>query len=157
MGQIIYWTMGSLTASSWEQVIIVLPGIIAGIIVVYFYSRDLNLMLLGEESARHMGVDTDRLKKVMLFTGSFITGLSVSVSGIIGFVGLIVPHAIRMLVGSDNRAVLPFSVLGGIIFLLLCDTLSRTLTTGEIPVGAITALFGAPYFIFLLKMTKKKV
>lgn len=158
MNQIIMWTMGSFASSGWEQIAIVFPGIIAGIIVVYLYSRDLNLMLLGEESAEHLGVNTNMLKKVILFTGAFITGLSVSVSGIIGFVGIFVPHIIRFMVGPDNRIIIPFTAIGGAMFLMAVDGVSRILIPpGEIPVGILTAAIGGPFFIYLLLKNKKRL
>jgi iron complex transport system permease protein len=155
--RIIFWTMGSFSAAGWNQVLLLLIADAAGISVISVFSRDLNAMAAGDETAKSLGIDVESVKKILLGVSSLQVAACVSVSGIIGFVGLIVPHAIRLLTGSDNRVVLPFSLLGGVLFLLICDTLSRTMTSGEIPVGAITALFGAPYFIFLLKTAKKKV
>jgi iron complex transport system permease protein len=121
------------------------------------YSRDLNLMMNGDETAQNLGVEIERTKKILLVVSSLMIAFIVSSSGIIGFVGLIVPHAIRLLLGADHRVLIPFSALGGAIFMILSDTLARTLLAPmEIPVGAITALFGAPYFIFLLNKTKRK-
>jgi len=158
MNQIIYWTMGSFSSAGWEQVAIVLPGIAIGMTVIYAYSKDLNLMLLGEDSARHLGVDTDRLKKIILFTGTFITGLSVSVSGIIGFVGVVIPHIVRIILGPDNRVIMPFTAVGGAMFLMAADGLARVLIPStEIPVGILTAAVGGPFFIYLLIKNKKKL
>lgn len=158
MNEIIYWTMGSFSSAGWEQVSAVLPCVIAGIAVLYYYSRDLNLMLLGEESAQHMGVDTDSLKKIILVAGALITGLCVSVSGIIGFVGIVIPHIIRLLTGPDNRLVIPFAAVGGAVFLMGADALSRTLIPpAEIPVGILTAAVGGPFFIYLLLKSKRKL
>ena len=155
--RIIFWTMGSFSAASWDQVLLLLFVVIPGTIVILVFSRDLNAMVTGDETAKSLGVEVESVKKILLVVASLLVAACVSVSGIIGFVGLIVPHAIRLIFGSDNRIVLPFSIVGGIAFLVICDTLSRTLTSSEIPVGALTALFGAPYFIFLLKTAKKKV
>lgn len=158
MNEIIFWTMGSFSSSGWSQVVIVLPFILIGIGIICVYSRDLNLMLLGEESAQHLGVNTDRLKKIILFTGAFITGLSVSVSGIIGFVGIIIPHIIRMIIGPDNRIMIPYTAVGGAMFLMGVDSLSRILIPpAEIPVGVLTAAVGGPFFIYLLIKSKKKL
>lgn len=158
MNEIIYWTMGSFSSAGWGQVFAVLPFTAGCIAVLYFYSRDLNLMLLGEESAQHMGVDTDTLKKIILVAGALITGLSVSVSGIIGFVGIIIPHIIRLITGPDNRLVIPFTAVGGAMFLMGADALSRTLIPpAEIPVGILTAAVGGPFFIYLLLKSKRKL
>lgn len=155
--RIIFWTMGSFSAAGWDQVLLLLFAVIPGIIVILIYSRDINAMVTGDETAKSLGVEVESVKRILLVASSILIAACVSVSGIIGFVGLIVPHAIRLIFGSDNRVVLPFSIIGGIAFLLICDTLSRTIASSEIPVGAITSLFGAPYFIFLLKTAKKKV
>lgn len=158
MAQILFWTMGSFSAAGWNQVLAALPGIVIGIIIVYVYSRDLNIMLLGEESARHLGVDTNRLKKIMLFTGALITGLAVSASGIIGFVGIITPHIVRIILGPDNRVMIPFTAVGGAIFLVAADGLSRILIPPvEIPVGILTSAVGGPFFVYLLIKNKKKI
>ncbi|WP_350342817.1 iron chelate uptake ABC transporter family permease subunit [Proteinivorax tanatarense] len=154
---IVFWVMGSVAAASWQQVITLLPVVIIGSILVYFYAKDLNLIMVGEESAKTLGVETDKTKKILLVTSSLMIAFTVSVSGIIGFVGLIVPHGVRMLLGPDHRILIPFSALGGAIFLIISDTLARTLVSPtEIPVGAVTAIFGSPYFLYLLYKTKKK-
>ena len=115
-------------------------------------------MMLGEEQAEHLGVNTTRVKKTILFTGAFITGVSVSVSGIIGFVGVFIPHIVRMLFGPDNRLVIPFSAVLGAMFLMVADSLARTLISPmEIPVGVLTAAVGGPFFIYLLLKNKKKM
>lgn len=113
MNRIIFWTMGGFSSAGWEQVAVVLPGITFGIVILYIHSRDLNIMLLGEETAQHLGINTDRLKKIILFTGAMVSGLSVSVSGIIGFVGMVVPHIMRLIIGPDNRIMIPFTAVGG--------------------------------------------
>ncbi len=112
-------------------------------------------MLLGEESAQHLGIKVERLKKILLILSALITAAAVSVSGIIGFVGLIIPHIMRILVGPDHRILFPSAALGGGIFLVWSDTLARTIPAGgQIPVGIITALAGGPFFIYLLKRKK---
>lgn len=155
--QIVFWTMGSLASATWKQVISLFFFIIIGFILIIIYSRDLNLMLMGDETACNLGIEVNFVKKFLLIVSSIIIASCVSVSGVIGFVGLIVPHITRMIVGPNHKVLLPFSTLGGAIFMIICDTLSRILAPpAEIPVGAITALFGAPYFIYLLIKNKKR-
>lgn len=152
---IIFWTMGSVSAARWDQVAYLFPLVSIGTMIIMFYSRDLNLMMTGEETAQNLGVEIEKTKKILLLVSSLMIAFIVSSSGIIGFVGLIVPHAVRLLLGPDHRVLIPFSALGGAVFMILSDTLARTLLAPmEIPVGAITALFGAPYFLFLLHKTK---
>lgn len=156
--KIIMWTMGSFSLADWREVIMLLIIVIPCIILTYFFSKDLNIMLLGEDSARSLGVDTDSVKKYIIIISTIMIAAVVSVSGIIGFAGLIIPHAVRMLFGSDHKVVIPFSALLGSIFLIICDTISRSIVPpSEIPVGIITSIFGVPFFIYLLYKTKKKV
>lgn len=152
------WTMGSVSAASWNHVLVVIPVVIISTIILYFLSRDLNVYQLGEDDAKTMGIETEKLKKYILLICTIQVSVAVSVSGIIGFVGLIVPHVVRFLTGSDNRVVIPFSALGGAIFLVLCDTIARSIVPPmEIPVGIVTSIFGVPFFMYLLYKTKKKV
>lgn len=154
MQRIIYWTMGSFNARSWEHVLVIIPYVIIGFIILYSASRELDIMLLGEETASQLGVDTEKLKKKVLFTTAIITAIAVSVTGIIGFVGLIIPHVVRSFVGPKHRSLIPYSFVIGGVFMIVCDTISRTLITQEIPVGIVTALFGGPFFIYLLRQRK---
>lgn len=151
--QVVFWMMGGLWGANWDRVEIIILPICIGMMILYLFSKDMNVMLLGEESAEHLGIDVETLKKIMLIISSIITAAAVSMSGIIGFVGLIVPHIMRIMVGPDHRILLPTSALAGGILLVLADTMARTL--GEIPVGIITALFGAPFFIYLLRSRKR--
>ncbi|QBD86797.1 iron ABC transporter permease [Clostridium tetani] len=156
--QIVFWTMGSISSATWEQVNSLFLFVTIGSILIMIYSRDLNLMLMGDETASSLGTEVDFVKKFLLIVSSIIIAACVSVSGVIGFIGLIIPHITRIIVGPNHKLLLPFSTLGGAIFMIICDTLSRILAPpAEIPVGAITALFGAPYFIYLLIKNKKKV
>ena len=149
---IVFWMFGSLAMSGWNYIYMVLPFIIAGLGVIYYFSRDLNMIALGEEQAHHLGVDTETLKKILLTCVSLVTAAAVSISGIIGFIGLIVPHILRNLVGPDHRILIPASALFGAIVLILCDTLARTIISpSEAPVGIITAILGCPFFIYLLR------
>jgi iron complex transport system permease protein len=126
--------------------------LLAALIILYGFSRHLNLITAGEETALQLGVDVERAKIICLVVVSLIIGLVVSFSGLIGFVGLVVPHLGRMALGSDHRLLLPVSALGGAIFLIASDTISRTLVSpSELPVGVVTAFIGAPFFIYLLR------
>lgn len=146
------WLLGNLSTASVELLTIVGPLIILASMILIFQAKALNLIAMGEETALHLGIESVNVKRIGYLLASVITGLSVSVSGVIGFVGLLVPHACRLMFGSDNRIVMPASLLLGATFLVLCDLLSRTLLApSEIPVGAITAAVGAPLFVYLLK------
>ena len=156
MESIIFWTMGSFASAAWSDVAIVAPVVVTGICVVLYYSRDLNLLLAGSEAAKSMGVEVERVKKILLLVTTLMVAFCVSACGVIGFVGLVVPHCIRLLLGPDNRRVVPYSILVGALFMLLCDTLARTLLMpSELPVGSLTAMVGAPLFIYLLYKNKK--
>lgn len=156
MDSIIFWTMGSFGSATWTDVAALLPVALVGIGVVLWYGRDLNLLLAGSESARSMGVEVERVKRILLLFTTLMVAFAVSSCGVIGFVGLIVPHAVRLVAGPDNRRVVPYSMLCGALFVLVCDTLARTvLRPSELPVGSITSMVGAPLFIYLLYKNKK--
>ncbi|QSX08375.1 iron ABC transporter permease [Alkalibacter rhizosphaerae] len=155
INRVVFWTMGSFNAKSWSQLFIVFPYMAIGVVILYAQHRELDIMLLGEDTAAQLGVDTERLKKKVLLVTAIITGAAVSVTGIIGFVGLIVPHVVRILTGPKHKRLIPYSFVVGGLFMIICDTLARTLTSQEIPVGIITSLFGGPFFIYLLKKRKK--
>jgi iron complex transport system permease protein len=155
--RIVYWSMGSFNAANWTKVALTAPVILSGGIVILFFARDLNLMVLGDDTARGLGIPVRYSRIIFLLTSTIITASAVSVSGIIGFVGLIIPHIIRIITGPDHRTLIPNSMLAGGIFLLLSDTLARTvLSPTEIPVGIITSLAGAPYFLLLLYQRRKQ-
>jgi iron complex transport system permease protein len=148
-----YWLMGDLTTpvSAGLQWIFTV-GLVAGIGAIYSTSADLNLLLTGEREAIHLGVDVTRVKLVVYVSASLLTALAVSTSGAIGYVGLLVPHAVRLIFGSDYRLLIPASALCGAIAIVLADTLARTVVSPtELPVGAMTAMAGAPLFIYLLR------
>ena len=148
----IFWLMGDLSLAEWNEIILTGSFLMIGFIVMYSYSRHLNLIVTGEETAMQLGVNVEKTKKILLLAASLVTGVAVSVSGTIGFVGLIIPHMMRMLLGSDHRLLLPSSALFGGSFLIVADTLARTITApAELPVGVTTAMCGAPYFIYLLR------
>ncbi len=158
MAKVIFWLMGGLTSASWQQFYIIAPTITVLLIFVGFFLKDLNLISLGDERASQLGVETERVKKIMLVLASLIAAAAVSVSGIIGFVGLITPHIMRLAVGPDHKALYPASAIAGAIVLLFSDTLARTvLQPREIPVGIITSIIGVPFFIYLLLRSKKEV
>jgi iron complex transport system permease protein len=148
----LFWLYGDLSQSKYIQLSICLPLVLIVSGTIYIFSRHLNLIVGGEESALQMGVEVELLKWISFIGISLITGVVVSFSGIIGFVGLIVPHLMRMILGPDHRLLIPASALGGAVFLVAADTLARTIISpSELPVGVITAFLGAPFFIYLLK------
>ena len=152
---IIFWLMGDFSFSSARAILVILPYVLLGIFLLYSRSRHLNLILSGEENAIQLGVDVERLKLVSYLSASLITAASVSVCGLIGFVGLIIPHSVRLIFGPDHRLLIPSAALVGASFLIASDTFARTLLAPtELPVGVITAAFGGPFFIYLLKTRK---
>ena len=146
----VYWLMGHLHDSTWSRVGASLPIVLAFFVVLLAYARDLNVLLLGEEDAHTLGIEVERTKRILLATSSIVTAAAVSVAGVIGFVGLIVPHMMRLVVGPDHRILLPTSALAGAVFLVATDTVARS-GPAEIPVGIITAAIGAPFFLYLLR------
>jgi iron complex transport system permease protein len=153
---IAFWLMGDLSVVTETQLRILLPVIVLGIVTLYAFAKDLNVLLLGEEEAAHLGVNVARVQTAVYLLASLLTGVAVSVSGAIGYLGLLVPHLGRMVVGNDHRTLLPTAALGGAIVLTLSDTLARTVVApAELPVGAVTALAGAPVFIYLLRRTAR--
>ncbi|BAS28625.1 corrinoid ABC transporter permease [Limnochorda pilosa] len=148
----IFWLMGSLSGASWREVAVVTPYFAAGALLAMVHARELNLLLLGEEAAYHLGVEPERVKRRLLFTASVMAAAAVSVSGVIGFVGLIVPHAVRLVMGPDHRLLIPVAGLMGATLLVASDTLARMLLSPvELPVGVVTALAGVPFFLWLLR------
>jgi iron complex transport system permease protein len=146
----IYWLMGDLAASTYDQVTFTLLWTLVGVPVLLAYAGDLNVLLLGEEEAHHLGVAVERTRALTLGVASVVTAAAVSVAGVIGFVGLIVPHAMRLLVGPDHRLLLPTSALAGASFLVAADAVARS-GPAEMPVGIVTAALGAPFFLYLLR------
>ncbi|HEV8308765.1 MAG TPA: iron ABC transporter permease [Methylomirabilota bacterium] len=152
LGGILHWLMGSLGAAGYRPVVVMALGCAAGIGAIYAQARALNLLALGEEPALQLGVEAERVKRVIFVAASLLTGVIVAHTGPIGFVGLIVPHAVRLTVGSDNRLLIPAAAGVGGAFLVLADTLARVVARpAELPVGVITAFCGAPFFIYLLR------
>ena len=146
-----FWTMGGLTSASWS--LLPIPLVTTLVITAFFLTqfRILNVLLLGEESAMTLGIDVTKMRKIYLVLTSCVTGVVVAASGTIGFVGLIVPHVVRMLVGSDHKRVLPISILAGGIFLIWCDVFARMIIhNSELPIGIVTSMIGGPFFIYLM-------
>ncbi len=155
LNQVVFWLMGGFSGRGWDYVYMFVPYGLMGSVVIFYYARELNAMLLGEEPAQHLGVDVERVKRRLLIAAALLTGACVSVSGLIGFVGLVIPHMVRMLWGNDYRVLLPAVALFGAAFLLIADVLARiVLAPGELPVGIVTALVGGPFFIYLLRRQK---
>lgn len=148
---IIFWLMGSFASKTWFDVAITAIFTFFGLIITIFYGRDLNIMALGLRTSNSLGVETARTRKILLITASLMTAICVSVSGIIGFIGLIIPHLMRFLVGPDNRRLVLVSFLAGAILLLAADTISRALLPNEVPIGILTALIGGPFFCFIFR------
>lgn len=152
---VVFWSMGSLGGATWRNDLAILPLIALGLIVLPWKARDLNLLVLGEREARHLGVDVDRTRFLMIVVVALTTAAAVAFAGIIGFVGLIVPHLIRLVAGPDHRVLLPASALAGATLLVLTDLLARTIVSPlELPIGIVTSLLGAPFFLFLLLRTR---
>lgn len=155
--QFLFWTMGGLDDRRWEHVDLVFWPLLIGITVLMLFAQELNILLLGEEEAQSLGINPAKTRIKLLLLASITTALAVSVTGTIGFIGLIVPHVMRLLVGPDHRILLPASALGGSVFLVFCDLIARTaFPLGEIRVGIVTAIVGAPYFLYLLSKAKKE-
>jgi iron complex transport system permease protein len=152
---IIFWLMGDFSFSNARAILIISPYILLGVSLLYLRSRHLNLILSGEENAVQLGVEVEKLKLISYLSASLITAASVSVCGLIGFVGLIIPHSVRLIFGPDHRLLIPCAALLGASFLIASDTFARTLLAPvELPVGVITAAFGGPFFVYLLRTRK---
>jgi len=153
---IIFWLMGSFASKTWSNFIVVFTFLVIGLFISMFFARDLNLISLGPKSATSLGVDLKKITFILLVTGSMIAAICVSVSGIIGFVGLLVPHMVRFITGPDNRKLIPLSMLAGAILLLFADTITRAVLPHEIPIGVLTALTGGPVFCWIFKKNRFK-
>ncbi|CAA9551306.1 MAG: Vitamin B12 ABC transporter, permease protein BtuC [uncultured Thermomicrobiales bacterium] len=153
---IVFWSFGSLGGATWSATLAVAPLIIVGTMLLPRWGRALNLLSLGEREARHLGVETERVRLALIVLTALITGAAVAVCGTIGFVGLVVPHLLRLIAGPDHRTLLPASAIGGAALLTLADLFARTVAAPvEIPLGVITALAGGPFFLWLLCRTRR--
>ena len=156
--EILFWLAGGLDSRSWEHVRIAGPLIIGSAVILLLMARDLNLLMLGDDEARSMGVRVGATRIVLLAAAALATGAAVAVSGTIAFVGLVIPHILRLLLGPDNRVLIPMSALGGAAFVILADTVARMIIEpAEFRVGVLTAFVGAPFFILLLIKNKRQV
>jgi iron complex transport system permease protein len=154
---IVFWQLGSLGGATWDTTLPVLAFMLAGTFALLRLGHALNLLVLGEAEARHLGLNVERVRVGVIALASLVTGALVSVAGIIGFVGLVVPHLLRLVIGPDHRLLLPASALLGASFLLGADLAARTVAQpAELPLGVVTALAGGPYFLFLLRRTRRK-
>lgn len=149
--EIIFWLLGGFYHSSWREIYLLAPIILPISGLVWFLGWKLNIISIGDEEAKSLGVDPKKNKILLIFCATLLTSLSVAYVGIIAWVGLMVPHAARMMIGPDNRYVIPLSALIGTLFLLFCDTLARNMIDGEIPIGILTSILGAPYLLYLLR------
>ncbi|MBL7061834.1 MAG: iron chelate uptake ABC transporter family permease subunit [Dehalococcoidia bacterium] len=155
---IISWLLGTFSLTNWWQVTMVAPYIFVGTIIIWLHARPLNVMQLDEEQAKQLGINVEQVKLILLGVATMITAAAVCFCGIIGFVGIIIPHTVRLIWGPDHRFLLPLATFAGAIFLILADTAARTmLAPTEIPVGVITAFLGAPFFLYLLRQRKRVI
>ncbi|MBP2240956.1 iron complex transport system permease protein [Cytobacillus eiseniae] len=156
VNEIVFWLMGSLALRGWSFTFVLMPYLAIGLVILLSYGRTLNLFALGERQAAHLGVNIKRTRLVVLIVSTLITAAAVSIVGTIGFVGLVVPHLVRLMVGPDYRLLLPLTVIFGAIYVLWADTIARTLLSPtEIPLGVVTAVLGAPFFAYLLRRNKQ--
>lgn len=153
--QAVFWLLGSFALADWRQVGAIAPYVVLCLGAAQWFAKDMNLLVMGDEAAQSLGCPVVRVRKIFLAVSTLLAALSVSASGIIGFVGLVVPHWVRILIGPDHRHLFAFSSLAGGVFLIYCDLLARTLLfPTELPIGVITAAVGAPFFIYLLNKRK---
>jgi iron complex transport system permease protein len=154
---VLFWLMGGFSGRGWEHLALAVPYIAVGYVVAWVFARDLNLLVLGDETARSLGVAVGRARIALTAAGALMAAAVVATSGLIGFVGLVVPHLMRLATGPDHRQLLPVAALAGAITMLLADTVARTLAAPmEIPVGIVTAALGAPFFLYLLRKHRKR-
>lgn len=155
--QIVFWQLGSLANSRWSQVLVVVPALAVGLCAAYVVARKLDLLALGERNARHLGVNVEALRIAMIFVVALLTGAAVAFAGIIAFVGLVIPHLMRMILGPAHLPLVTASALGGALLLTLADLGARTIAPlSELPIGMLTALVGGPFFFWLLRRTRKR-
>ncbi|MBP2145419.1 iron complex transport system permease protein [Methanofollis sp. W23] len=149
-----FWLMGGIYVADWKDVLIIVPAILIAFLILWSMAWRMNVITLGDDEAQTLGLDVQKTRIITIFFSTLIASLAVATVGIIAWVGLIIPHIARMLVGPEHRALVPFSALFGGAFLLLCDTLARTLTGGEVPISILTSVIAAPYIIYLVRRNK---
>jgi iron complex transport system permease protein len=153
----LFWSLGSLSVATWKLWWVTLPFVAAGAILLPLYARALNLTLLGEREAQHLGVNVERVRAIVLALAVLTVGATVAAAGVIGFIGLLVPHGIRLAAGPDHRVVLPASIVGGATLVVAADLVARTMASPiDVPVGLLTALVGGPLFLWLLRRTRRE-
>ncbi|MCL2295743.1 MAG: iron ABC transporter permease [Methanomassiliicoccaceae archaeon] len=159
MGDIVFWSMGSLSKVTWEEMAFAIPVIIVGMILMLAQSKNLNAMMLGDSHAMDLGVDVRKVRLFLLIVSSLVVAAAVAFVGAIGFIGLVIPHIFRLLLGPDNRIILPLTAFGGAAFILLCDYVAHMASElyDVIPIGIVTAFIGAPFFIYLLSRKRSEV
>lgn len=153
---IVYWLMGSFSLADWKAVKVAGVGVFAGVLPIFLMRWRLNVMSMGEDEAKALGLNIKRDRMIFIGASSLAVSIAVSVSGIIGWVGLMIPHLVRMMTGPDHKSLVPLSMVGGAAFMIFADTIARNLTSFDIPVGIITAITGAPFFIYLMKKGEEK-
>lgn len=154
--EIVFWTLGSMNGSRWPEVRVVLPLVVVGLVAALLLARQLDLLALGDRAARHVGVDVERLRLVAIVVVAVLTAAGVAFCGVIAFVGLVVPHLIRMVAGPGHRMLVPASALGGAVLLVLADLWARTaIAYADLPIGMLTSLVGGPFFFWLLRRTRR--
>ncbi len=152
-----FWSLGSAGGATWRSVGTGLPFILAGLLLLPRWGQALNLLVLGERESRHLGIETERTRVVLIVLTALMTGAAVALAGTVGFIGLVVPHLLRLVAGPDHRVLLPASALGGATLLLLADLAARTVVSpAELPLGTVTALAGGPFFLWLLHRTRRQ-
>jgi len=157
MREVMAWLMGSMANRGWSHVLTLLPYTVAGMGIALFLQRELNILALGDETAHHLGVNVERTRLLLLFTATLLAAAAVAMSGIIAFVGLIIPHLMRLLIGPNHRRLLPACLLAGGLLLVWADVLARTLIpSGELPIGIVTSVLGCPFFLYLLHRREGK-
>lgn len=157
LSNIVYWTMGSFNSCDWKSFTMAIVPVSIGLLLMFFCRKELNLISAGEDQAANMGVNVNTVRIILIMATSMAVGGSVAISGVIGFVGLIVPHIFRMLVGSDHKLLMPLCIFGGAAFMLIMDTISKMAFSISIPVGVLTSLLGAPFFIYVMRKRSKDV
>jgi iron complex transport system permease protein len=153
---ITFWLMGSLSMITMKDIVIIIVPIIVGFVLLYLIRWRLNSMSFGDEEAQALGVNTSRLRFIVILASTLLTAAAVSISGVIGWVGLLIPHLARMIVGPNYKLLIPASIILGSTFLLLVDTIARIVLPMEIPIGILTSIIGAPAFIYLLSFSKRR-
>ena len=156
---IVFWSMGNLSRPGWDELSMIVPVVLIGVVMLFYFSKDLNAMMLGDGHAKDLGIDVAKVRFICLILTTVVVAMAVAFVGSIGFVGLVIPHIFRIILGPNNYKLIPFCIFGGATFMLMCDYISRTVAInyGVLPIGVVTAIIGAPYFIYLVRRRKGEV